>query len=518
MTDSDRATTSASPPASGTSVLPPPPRPPAPDAAGLPSSTPMSGRKVRPRPPDPSPGRLLLLALVGGLAFDLGLRGGFGNALVSGGLAVVALGLATGGRLANPQARGLALTSLVPAGLLALRSSPWLLAADLGAALLLIGAAVAWGSGGSAVDAGLGDVVRRWGRALPFAWSAPRVLQPLVPRVSGEQAERGRAVLRAAVIALPVLVVVVALLASADAVFAALLTPDVGVNASLSHLVLAGTAALAIVMVVGSAAATGSDAPRKGTFATIEIVTMLSLAVAVLGAFSVAQVLALTGAGDRAVASSGLTPAEYARSGFFQLCWATGILVAFLAAVRALARPDVFADRRVRVLAALAPLLTTGLVVVSLRRMALYDAAFGFTMLRLAVVAVTIWLGLTLVFMALRNLGLAAHREWLVGASAVTALAIVAVANLANPEAFVVRHNLDRADRGESVDISYLAELSDDAVPAIAEARDRIADVSVRIELERALRCEDDRTGTAAWNLAVSRARAARAEPCRPAS
>ena len=40
------------------------------------------------------------------------------------------------------------------------------------------------------------------------------------------------------------------------------------------------------------------------------------------------------------IESAGLTPAEDARSGFFQLCWATGLLLAVLTVVRALADPE----------------------------------------------------------------------------------------------------------------------------------------------------------------------------------
>ena len=54
-----------------------------------------------------------------------------------------------------------------------------------------------------------------------------------------------------------------------------------------------------------------------------------------------------------------------------------------------------------RTLAALVPALALGLVVVSLRRMQLYDQAFGLTMLRLWVVGGAVWLGGLLLMMAL---------------------------------------------------------------------------------------------------------------------
>ena len=53
------------------------------------------------------------------------------------------------------------------------------------------------------------------------------------------------------------------------------------------------------------------------------------------------------------------------------------------------------------------PLLTIGLVVVSLRRMAYYDEAFGLTMLRVWVVGATVWIGVMLAVLLHVTVGLA---------------------------------------------------------------------------------------------------------------
>ncbi|MGQ0824259.1 MAG: DUF4153 domain-containing protein [Actinomycetota bacterium] len=240
---------------------------------------------------------------------------------------------------------------------------------------------------------------------------------------------------------------------------------------------------------------------------------MLGLVATVLGLFVVAQLIALTDAGRRLVEESGLTPAEYARSGFFQLCWAIAVLVAFLTLVRGLAAPEVLTTPNVRVLGAIVPVLALGLVVVSLRRMALYDQAFGLTMLRLCVVGAALWMGGTLIMIALRNAGIGASRDWLLCGGGAWALALVVVANVANPEAFVVRHNLARAEAGAPLDLTYLGTLSDDAVPGLADAIER-GDHRTRTALRASLRCGDDTTGTAAANWAAMRAAQRRAALC----
>lgn len=87
------------------------------------------------------------------------------------------------------------------------------------------------------------------------------------------------------------------------------------------------------------------------------------------------------------------------------------------------------------------------------------------------------------------------------------AFGLVVVANLVNPEGLVVTHNVERALQGAKVDTAYLAELSDDAVPATVAAMERTADPDLRRRLQAALGCDQERSGVARLN--VSRARAA---------
>jgi hypothetical protein len=241
---------------------------------------------------------------------------------------------------------------------------------------------------------------------------------------------------------------------------------------------------------------------------------MLGLAAGVLALFVVAQLIALTDAGRRLVDSSGLTPAQYARGGFFQLCWATAIILVFLAVARAVAAPGVFRQREIRLLAAVVPALAVGLVVVSLRRMVLYDHAFGLTMLRLWVVGAALWMGGVLLMAAARNLGLGASRDWLIAGAGAFAFALVVFVNVLNPEAFIVRHNVAHAASGHELDPIYLGTLSDDAVPAIAAALGRTSGGSERLVLRRALRCDTQTTGVAALNVAAARAERVRRRLC----
>jgi hypothetical protein len=112
--------------------------------------------------------------------------------------------------------------------------------------------------------------------------------------------------------------------------------------------------------------------------------------------------------------------------------------------------------------------LLVGLVLVMLvsawRRMALYEAAFGYTELRLIVYVCMAWLGFTLVWFLL-TLWLRPDR-FAVGAL-LAVMGFVATLNLINPDAFIARQNLDRYVQTGDLDAAYLASLSDDAVPQL---------------------------------------------------
>lgn len=409
-----------------------------------------------------------------------------------------------------------AIAATVPAVFLSVWASPWLAAANVAAVLGLGLAALAWSSTGSVLDTSVLDaslrallaVVRGLAGIVPLASTLARRRSRGGPEASSHRT--GLALL----LALPLLAVLVALLASADAVFGSLLLlPDLDVRAGLGHVILAVGLAMVLAMAGLAVGGDSADGDREGTFGATDIAVVLGLAAAVLGLFVVSQGVALTDAGQRLVADAGLTPAEYARSGFFQLCWAAVVVVGYLALARRLAAPGIMQRPLVRALAATVPMLAVGLVAVSLRRMALYDQAFGLTMLRLSVVVAATWIGVVLLLVAARNLGVAPDRDWLPGVAVMAGLVLLLGANLVNPEAIVVRHNVARATQGATFDADYLATLSSDAVLTIARAVDEAEDPALRDDLTGALDCSPP-TGVATLNLATHRAAGVVADLC----
>ena len=373
--------------------------------------------------------------------------------------------------LTNPQA--LAVVAAAPVfglGLLT-RSSPWVLPLDIAAAagLFVLGASLA--RGGSVTDLSVPAFVARAVHAGLHGLFAPAFVARLIPRRVGTST----AVLRGAGLALPLILVLGLLLSSADAVFASFvrLPPEDallhGVLLAIGAWGMAGLLRLASAKPMLAPAAPG---PRLGV---TEATVVLGSLVALYATFVAAQVYAASEGGRKVIDTAGLTYAEYARSGFFQLLWVAAITLAALMALRgAVDLSDTAVRRRLLTLAELAVMLTLAIVAVAIRRLLLYEDVFGLTMLRLYSTVFAVWVGAVFVLLGCSLAGLGRGRQWLAPAAVAVGLGVVLALNVVNPEAAVVRHNVDHALETGRFDPAYLGELSDDAVPALADALPRL--------------------------------------------
>lgn len=205
---------------------------------------------------------------------------------------------------------------------------------------------------------------------------------------------------------------------------------------------------------------------------------MLACLDGLYAAFAVAQLVALSSGGRRVIETAGLTYATYARSGFFQLLAVATLTLAVLMALRAATDPEGPTRRSFLVLGEIAVALTLVIVLVAVRRLRLYDQAFGLTMLRLYSMLFAAWVAAVFVLLGCALAGLGRTRSWLVPGAAAVGLAGLLVVNAANPEAMVVRHNMAHFERTGRFDAGYAVGLSDDAVPALAEALPHLDDAT----------------------------------------
>jgi hypothetical protein len=128
--------------------------------------------------------------------------------------------------------------------------------------------------------------------------------------------------------------------------------------------------------------------------------------------------------------------------------------------------------------------LTLIVLASALKRLVLYEEVFGFTRLRIAVHATILWL--TGMFCMVSIAGVRMNARWLPrGIVIFSSLALLAF-TVIRPDALIAERNVERFERTGKVDVSYLAGLSPDAVPALArlpEPERSCALVSLRHEL-----------------------------------
>lgn len=429
-------------------------------------------------------------------------RQGIGAARSSVGLSVVAMVLATG---------------------VAVRAEPLTTVATIVVVLGLLAMLVhAFGS-----DRWLTYGLRDWALAAlrlcgHEATAAPRLVVGVANQALGRPsgAVRGRVVplLRGVALAVPVMALLAVLLASADEVFASRLSELTGVLPRPGE----GIGRLVLALVVAYAAAGGlwhlsqrrvarvlGDQPVPKVLGLGEAATVLVGVNALLAGFVAIQLRYFFG-GHEAVVAEGLTYAEYARRGFGELVVVAGLALVLHLALVGLTHQDTPRSRWI--LAALTGLLT-GLVLVILvsafQRLLLYEAAFGFTRLRIAVQVFMVWLGLLLA--CLLGLQLVQRVRMVLLAGMVAVVGFAATLTVIGVDGLIARHNVARATQGAELDAVYLQGLSADAVPELVALLPEL-DEPVAGQVAAVVGCLRERHGTGDWRSATwahVRARAA---------
>jgi len=184
------------------------------------------------------------------------------------------------------------------------------------------------------------------------------------------------------------------------------------------------------------------------------------------GAFVVVQLPYLFGGAATLFSTPGLTAADYARRGFFELASVAAIALPLLLASEWILRKD---DRRhriiFRILSGVNIALLFAIMASALRRLLLYQENFGLTESRVYATAMLFWIGLVLVWLAATVL--AERRDRFAFGMLASGFAVLVVLNLLDPDDLIARTNLARAAEGKPFDAGYNARLSADALPTL---------------------------------------------------
>jgi hypothetical protein len=364
----------------------------------------------------------------------------------------------------RPADIGWTLAALALAAVPAVRAAEWLAALCLLAALAAAALAVAG----------------RSFRGVPAAlFAAPAAMVRAVPWLGrGVRGGGLGRVLRtgvAALVGLALLLLFGSLLASADAAFAQVvdeLLPRIAGDSVTRWVVLYAFGALAAAgacfLLLGPPDPATAATPRPTRLRCLDWALPTGLLVGLFGLFVGVQFVVLFGGADHVLRTTGLTYAEYARSGFWQLLAVTALALGVLAIGSRWAPAATVVERAWKrgLLGTLAN-LTLIIVVSAINRMWLYQQAYGFTVLRLLVLTCELWLGVgfVLALVAVLRLRPAGLTRPMVAAGMIALLGLAVL----NPERFVAEHNVARWGETGRIDASYLGSLSADAVPPLAE-------------------------------------------------
>lgn len=462
-------------------------------ALGLAAALGLLADRLFPGGPE-GPGFAIWMLLLGGASVLLARRAGSASVAAAGGWSAVAVAAAAATVLRDTPV-------LMPAMWLVLFTSASMV-------LLRAGGVRLWAT-------------RPTDHVLGLALVPARAAMGVVPLLGDVQppqdSSRRRAVAlgRGAVLAAPLVLLFGALFASADAGFNRYVVNTFWSEDLLIHLMT--------VLVFGWIAAgllsgvrakrlpdplSGFTPPRLGPEETAVVLGVLVLLFLTFVGFQLTYLF-----GGRAVieATSGLTVADYARRGFFEL------LVVGLATIGVLLVGDALTTAR-RLFRGLAGALVALVLVIlasAVQRLMLYTDAFGLTVDRITAAAVMAWVAAVLVLFAATVLR-ERPRHFSSGAviaGILTAFALVMV----NPAEVAARSNLDRAAAGvREADVAFLGRLAADAVPTILERIDELppeAQCALAKTLSSRWGDEGDRgsvdRGWRAWNAARAAARRA---------
>jgi ABC-type amino acid transport system permease subunit len=338
--------------------------------------------------------------------------------------------------------------------------------------------------------------------------STPWLLRAIKLRAEGGDNEARRRIGVSILASVALLAVFVPLLSGADETFAHLvesMIPDVDTGTSFLWLAAFGVVGSGVVgacyLLAAPPPPATEDVARRRLTHRVEWALPLGVLVALFTTFVAVRLVVLFGGDDYMRRTSGLTAANYARGGFWQLCVITVLTLALVGAALRWAPKSTAADRTwQRALLGALSALSLVLVASALSRMWTYQQAYGFTVLRLLVEVCELWLGTVFVLVLVSLIRL--HSTWLpratVGAAAVALLALVAL----DPERFISDRNIDRAEQGKPVDIRYLSGFSADVLPAA----ERLPEPQRSCVLWKVTTSLDDDNWNA-WNLSRSRAR-----------
>lgn len=309
-------------------------------------------------------------------------------------------------------------------------------------------------------------------------------------------------VIRGVVLALPIVAVLAALLASADPIFSKQLEGLLNLIRidhlpeyifRLAYILVGGYLLVGVFLHALTTSReeklVGVENPWFAPFLGWTEAVIILAAVDLLFAFFVGVQFRYFFGGQANITVEGFTYAEYARRGFSEMVAVAFLSLLLVFGLGTITRRNDGAQRRTFSILGIGLVSFVAVILVSaFQRLLLYEAAYGFSRIRTVTHVFMIWLGALLVATAVMEL---MRKPRLFGLVALaTAVGFGVTLNVINVDDFIVRENVQRAQAGAELDTAYLVSLSKDAIPTLVSGFNNPSlPRSLRDELGATLAC-----------------------------
>lgn len=300
-------------------------------------------------------------------------------------------------------------------------------------------------------------------------------------------------IIRGLLIAVPLIIVFLALFSSADLVFNKYITDIITIDLSSETVVRTALITIISLGFIGAYTYTTAQSERANqvrptahsNLGPVENMIILGSVNLVFLGFVALQAAYLFG-GETTIAAQGFTYADYARRGFFELIAVAAISLGLIYLLdKQTAKKTTGHHTVFRVLSSVL-IAQVGVIIASAwTRLALYEQAYGLTTLRFYSYAGIVLL-IALFILALVKIHVDHREETFALRAAIALIVLLGTINLVNPDAYIARQNIERFGTTDKLDAGYLSTLSTDATAELI-LLDRIENSDLKSAISQSL-------------------------------
>lgn len=251
--------------------------------------------------------------------------------------------------------------------------------------------------------------------------------------------------------------------------------------------------------------------PPKQKYDGVSTLVFLAMINLLFVAFLAIQLEYLFG-GETVIRNTTLTYAEYAHKGFYEL-WTVVVIVSAVIAVtnHGLREVSPRVRRSLELTWVLLIAQTVVIIASSLKRIWVYEEAYGYTQLRILVALFQVWMAACFFLFIFKILQRRSF-TWLASSAICTALVFLVGVSTFSIDQFIARKNVDRyLGQQKEIDVNYLAQLSTDTCTEIRRLEASTTDSNVKAAARELLVKQREEAGQrlnhwSSWNRSLARA------------